>query len=128
VHFGTPPLDTVIVDHHVFFQVETNTGERILDFDFDSGTRQLVDLTGASKWEHRLFKNPHAAQDTENVLHFEYRAFGERLGDGKDYARGYYSLDVHTGAIAWLTNRDNEGFAYKSSNGRYIWFDGPDAR
>jgi hypothetical protein len=129
VHLGTPPpRDTVIVDHHVFFKVETNmTDTRILDFDVERGTQRLVMLPDASEWENRLFENLHAAKDTENVLHFEYRPFGRRLGDGKDYKRGYYGLDVRTGAISWFTNLDNEPFSYEASDGRYIWFDGRDA-
>jgi hypothetical protein len=126
VHLGAPPRDTVIVDRHVFFQVETNKDTRILDFDFDRGTRQLIELPKASQWEYRDFKNLHAARDTENALHFEYRAFGRRLGDGRDYQVGYYSLDLYTGTISWLTNLDNERFSYQYSDGSYVWFDGRD--
>jgi len=127
VSIGRPPLDTVVVDHHVFFQIKTNYNERILELDLETGVQRLVEMPGASKWEHTLFKNLHPAPEKPNLLHFDYSAFGMRSAQGRDYPAGCYSLDVNTGAVAWFTNVDEEWFSYKAADGNYVWFEGADA-
>jgi hypothetical protein len=126
-----PPKETCVLAGHAFFVVERANGASILDFDIAQGQKRVVEFPGASKWQYQRYDRIHVPRGQTNILHFYYKGYGNRLGDGEDHRDGYYSLDVATGDIGWfaglLDDKDDEGHTYQASDGRYIFFEGPDA-
>jgi hypothetical protein len=128
---GTVDLDsvsrqTVIVGNHAFFKLDYSGKESILEYDLSLDKKRMIELTNASTWQYQKYTNLHAPADTTNTLHFEYRPAGTRTGSGRNYPMGFYSLDVETGNIRWFAERDGEPFTFKSVDGKYIFFEGPD--
>jgi hypothetical protein len=128
---GTVDLDsvsrqTVIVGNHAFFKLENAGRESILEYDLSLDKKRMITLTNASTWQYQKYTNLHPPVDTTNTLHFEYRPAGTRTGSGRDYPMGFYSLDVETGNIRWLAERDKEPFTFKSVDDQYIFFEGRD--
>ena len=132
-HLKKAPKNTVIVGRHVFVELRDYPAQSdgvidyILDFDFDKGTQRSIEFQDASRWQYQNYGRLHVAEDRTNALHFEYRCSGKRLKEGKDYENGYYSLDVQTGNIKWVAERDKEDFVFRSADGRYVFFEGRDA-
>jgi len=81
---GGVPEVSVAVGHHLFFQIAPS----IVVCDLESGTSQLLELPGASKWERERLQFMHAHEGKTNELHFDYFRRGARLSEGKDYDSG----------------------------------------
>jgi len=126
----SPPKETRVLAGHAFFVVEDSSGTSLLDYDIARNQKHQVEFQGVSKWQYQHFDRIHAPRGMTNTLHFYYKGYGKRLGEGKDFRDGYYSLDVATGDIRWFAelpdDKDDEGYTYRTSDGRYVFFEGPD--
>jgi len=133
------PKATVIIDDHVFFQIENSaldkhtTAVRLVEYSVTSDEKRLVELPGASRWQYETYDMIHAPTEHTNVLHFHYVCSGNRLEIGRDYQTGVYSLDVCTGDIKRsfdLAKDEDDGTReFKTFEGNRIYFvgaQGPD--
>jgi hypothetical protein len=137
ISLESEPQQIVTVGGHVFFTLETvdtanNTlATKLLDYDIAHVQRRQVEFADASKWQYQHYDRIHVPRGLTNILHFYYKGYGNRLGGGKDYRDGYYSLDLTTGEMRWiaelLDDKDDEAHTYQASDGRYVFFEGPDA-
>ncbi len=127
----SPPKETRVLAGHAFLVVERTNGTALLDYDIARDQKRQVEFPDVSKWQYQHYDRIHAPRGLTNILHFYYKGYGNRLGDGKDYRDGYYSLDVATGDIRWfaelLDDKDDERHTYQALDGRYVFFEGPDA-
>jgi hypothetical protein len=127
----SPVKEMRVVAGHAFIVVERTNGTGLLDYAIAHGQERQVKFVDASKWQYQHYDKIHAPRGLTNVLHFYYQGFGNRLGEGKDYRDGYYRLDVATGDTRWfaelLDDKDDEGRTYRTPDGRYVFFEGPDA-
>lgn len=131
LNLESEPRRVIPVAGHVFFVMDHTNGTRLLDYDIARDQKRPVEFTDASGWQYQDYKNIHVPRGLTNILHFFYKGFGKRLGDGKDYRSGYYSLEVATGNRRWfadsLDDKDDESHTSKASDGRYVFFEGPSA-
>ena len=128
------PRSVVPVGPRVFFQMEkTNpyTGRmEIMEYDITMGRRRLVKLEGTSKWQDQDYTSIHVPRGQTNCLHFEFSGQRNPLDEGKDYPSGVYSLEFANGEIRFVgdstDDKDDEKHTYKTFDGRYVFFEGPD--
>ncbi len=125
------PNKTVIVNDHVFFELEATNGTRLVDFDLGRGQKQILELTNASRWLYEDYGNLHEPSGQTNTLHFHYNHLGKRLVEGIDYRPGVYTYDVHTGSLQWFgelaNDKDDPSKTFRTSEGRQVFFEGPNA-
>jgi hypothetical protein len=141
VNINGVPNQTRMVGNHVYFVLEgynfeckgfymlTNgvkSEKTIVDYNIAENTLHTVELPGASKWERIKYDEIHNPYGQTNVLHFHYNASGSRLTEGRDYPEGYYSLDVNSGNIHFLSkdDTDDERYLLTAFDGRRIIFTG----
>lgn len=148
VKLDSSPRDTIAVNGYVFFQLQgygenkspgfystkdkrQSVETRIVCYDIAKDETRLIELPGASTWRYQDYERIHAPRGQNNVLHFFYKAFGQRLVDGRDYREGVYSFDVRTGEVQWiaeiLDDKDDERYYCQASDGRYVFFEGDSA-
>jgi hypothetical protein len=138
------PSGTVSINNHIFCYVDgfnipipghyliTNKdqtlGKKLIDYDIGGNQMRQIQLPNASQWQSEAYDGIHAPREQTNFLHFYYHRVGDRLRDGKDYETGIYNLDIHSGNIQWfadlIIDDDDDGFTFKSFDGRYIFFEG----
>ncbi len=127
----SPPKETRLLAGHAFFVVERADGTALIDYNIAHDQKRQVEFPDASKWQYQHYDRIHVPRGLTNILHFYYKGYGNRLGGGKDYRDGYYSLDLTTGEIRWiaelLDDKDDEAHTYQASDDRYVFFEGPDA-
>jgi hypothetical protein len=135
ISLSAPPKATVPLARHFFFQIDeqdhTNktASMRLLDYDFARNGKKYVKLSDSSGWQYQDYDHIHSSQRAPYALHFQYRAYGKRLVDGRDYPSGFCSLDVQSGVIRWLSKVDDDDptvGVFKDADGQYIFFDGSD--
>jgi hypothetical protein len=131
VSLERPVKQLLAAGGHVFLEVESTNGSRLIDYELSHDQKHQVQFADASRWQYERYDRIHMPPGMTNILHFYYNGFGRRLADGKDYRDGYYSLDVPSGEIRWfaelLADKDDSAYTYKAANGHYIFFEGPDA-
>jgi hypothetical protein len=133
----SPPQNTVIVNDHVFFEVENRDFEQhiltteIVDYGIANDRKRLIEFPNASKWQYEHYGGIPAPRSPTNIIHFQYKPVGKRLADGKDYDEGFYSYDVISGNIQGpvklMEGEYDKSFTYKDQDGRYVYFEGRDA-
>jgi hypothetical protein len=141
---GEPQLVAIAGDHVLFelkgydfaspgyYQTKGGTeGEtKLIDFDIRTNQTRPLELSEASRWQYCHYDRIHVPRGQTNVFHFYYGVSGKRLGSGRDYRNGYYSLDIRSGDTRWLAelldDEDDDRYTFKASDGRYIFFEGPD--
>lgn len=131
------PEQTVVVGGHVFFTLEMVDTQKntlvtkLIDYDIARDEKRQIEFPDASRWQHQYYNRIHVPKGATNILHFYYKGFGNRLREGKDYRDGYYSLDVATGDSRWfaelLDDKDDESYNFRTADGRYVFFEGPDS-
>ena len=89
----------MIIDGHIFFQLGDLLNHKLADYDIANGKIRQIEFSDVSKWELQDYDLIHALSGQSNVLHFHYTTAGNRIEDGKDYPRGFYSFDIQTGNI-----------------------------
>jgi len=128
ISLDSSPKETVIIDGHIFFQLGDLLNHKLADYDIANGKIRQIEFSDVSKWELQDYDLIHAPSGQSNVLHFHYTTAGNRIEDGKDYPRGFYSFDIQTGNIKWLSNnpacRDDESYWFKDYDGNFISFAG----
>lgn len=126
----SPVKEMRVLAGHAFIVVERTSGTGLLDYDIARDEKRQIEFPDASRWQYQHYDKIHVPKGLTNVLHFYYQGFGNRLGAGKDYRDGYYSLDVATGDTRWfaelLDDKDDEMYNFRTADGRYVFFEGPD--
>jgi hypothetical protein len=127
------PGTTVVVGGNAFFvmwhqqlQPGVDYGDKILHYHFETGAKKFLQLPGASAWQYKTYDREHAAEDGSDVLHFRYRASGNRLAAGVDYPEGWYGFNVVSGTIARVECTGDLS-EFPCVDGRYIFFEGSEA-
>ena len=125
---------TVLIDGHIFFQVENSDYDKdtsateIMDYNIATDQMHTIGLTNASLFQYQRYDHLHIPQYMTNVVHFEFRQYGNRLSKGRDYKKGVYSIFPATGKLRWvcdaLEDMDNPKFTPKAGDGQFVFFEG----
>lgn len=131
LHLETSPIETAIVDGHVFFLLHKYHGreastDELCDFDIGRNEKRLVELPGAARWEADGYMMLSVPLRQTNVLQFRYARGGKRLGDGRDYEPGIYRLDVQTRKVQLVPELEaaTNGQEPVAFDGRHVFFTG----
>jgi len=137
VAFEHPPRRNAILSGHVFFEMEVwdyrhdTAVTTLCDYDIIRDEKRLVKFPDSSKWQYEKYSGVLKPWNSTNVVHFHYKRYGNRLGDGNDYPDGYYGYDIENGKIlgpAKLADEEyDKDYTYKTFDGRYIFFEGSGA-
>jgi hypothetical protein len=121
--FPSAPSRSLILGEHFFFDFDG----QILHYDMPKGTKEFLQIPGASRWQRERLQFMHAHEGKTNELHFEYFRRGTRLAEGRDYdSATCFVFDVGTGEY-----RPVAGFGdlaedeFRTYDGRSVWFAGP---
>ena len=120
-----PQCDALVGDS-AFFLIEWTNGSRIVQVDIETGRQRFIRMPGTNVWEQEDFADIWGLP-ASNILHFGYRAYRNPRSDDRNRLSGIFSYSVTTEvieAVSGLSIKPNDEIA---ANGRYIFFDGPDA-
>jgi len=129
VRLVAPPNRMSVIDSgHAFFEVQNKKGVKLIDYNIASAKEQVVEFSDSSTWEYQDYGDVLVPPHNTNNVHFNYKSYGKRLSEGKDYPRGYYVFDINTGKILGPATLSNDEYdksrIFKTFDGRFIFFEG----
>ena len=128
IHLNSSPKEMESIAGRIFFQLGDLLNHKLFDYDIANDKIRQIKFLDADKWKNEDYDLIHAPSGQPNILHFHYANDGNRVEDGKDYPRGFYSFDVQTENIKWLSNdascKDDESYWFRSYDGNFISFAG----